>query len=428
MFAFLLDDYVVIDMACGFGWCGSPAWYFLPGALINGLYEAAIPAIDDLKGSREPFAGNMWCDDHTCIELDTGIRCYEANLSLRRAMTTVLGPTAINERKFTGWFEHGKALGLIWDTSRGTVSIPPDKIEKACGRVRDALHSATVSKTSLERLLGSLRHFATCCPSARAFFQRLQTLATSTRRHHHRPLSASALEDLRWFRAILSKDERFNGIPVSTFGRISSPSVHVHMDASNDGLCALDPALRQFIRLQFTSETKASIAADSTVNSINVRELLSGVLAALLWGPVWSRSATRHPVHICFWIDNVSAVAWTQRRASQQPLAQLYNRLLSLAEFQYDIICSAEHVPGVRNIMADAGSRAWTSDHKLFPVWTNLSCGWTQVPVVPPYDDLSTLWALCSEDTPSQNLPPPSIARTGCSGASSHSTCGGRHD
>ncbi|KAF1782914.1 hypothetical protein GQ600_7533 [Phytophthora cactorum] len=39
MFAFIVDDYLAIDLACGFGWCGSPAMYFLPGALTNGQNE-----------------------------------------------------------------------------------------------------------------------------------------------------------------------------------------------------------------------------------------------------------------------------------------------------------------------------------------------------------------------------------------------------
>ncbi|POM62432.1 hypothetical protein PHPALM_28413 [Phytophthora palmivora] len=35
MFAFRFEGFVVIDLACGFGWCGSPAFYSLAGSLIN---------------------------------------------------------------------------------------------------------------------------------------------------------------------------------------------------------------------------------------------------------------------------------------------------------------------------------------------------------------------------------------------------------
>jgi hypothetical protein len=83
MFAFVIGGFLVIDLACGFGWCGSPAWYYLPGVLINGLYEQSYP-MDRRNGlheqscmvvSRQRRCGSFWCDDHTCIEIDEGLRC-----------------------------------------------------------------------------------------------------------------------------------------------------------------------------------------------------------------------------------------------------------------------------------------------------------------------------------------------------------------
>ncbi|KAE9324848.1 hypothetical protein PF008_g17015 [Phytophthora fragariae] len=109
MFAFIVDDILVIDLACGFGWCGSPAWYFLPGALINGLYENAV--LTPPVSLQPPLSGLFWCDDHTCIEVDRGMRCVIANLALRRAINTVLGPSAINKRKFTNWSNNRACTG-----------------------------------------------------------------------------------------------------------------------------------------------------------------------------------------------------------------------------------------------------------------------------------------------------------------------------
>ncbi|KAE9046841.1 hypothetical protein PR003_g2907 [Phytophthora rubi] len=65
---------------------------------------------------------------------------------------------------------------------------------------------------------------------------------------------------------------------------------------------------------------------DPAVNSINVRQLKAAVLAVLHWGPVSSQ------IH---------------------PLTQLYNRLLSLAEFQYSLLCTAKHIAGELNVMTD---------------------------------------------------------------------------
>ncbi|ETM35788.1 hypothetical protein L914_17368 [Phytophthora nicotianae] len=234
--------------ACGFGWCGSLAWYFLPGTLINGLYEQTpcwTPA------NLRTLKGLFWCDDHTCIEPEDELRCFRANLVLRRSMTTVLGPSAINKRTFTEWSECGKALGLICDTRNGTVTIPKEKIMKAELRVSTMLSCGTATKTQLLQLLGSLRHVTTCCPPARAFYQRLQSAATTTPRYKRLRLSEEAVEDLKWFRYILQHHERFNGIPVAQFANESIPMVHAHMDASDDGLCVLEPMLRQYSGFNF---------------------------------------------------------------------------------------------------------------------------------------------------------------------------------
>jgi len=71
------------------------------------------------------------------------------------------------------------------------------------------------------------------------------------------------------------------------------------------------------------------------------------VLAALHWGPYWSSSdsITRTQVH--FHIDNTSAVTCANRRTRRNPAAQLYNRLLSLAEFQYKLVFTASQIYGV---------------------------------------------------------------------------------
>ncbi|KAJ8575868.1 hypothetical protein ON010_g3346 [Phytophthora cinnamomi] len=49
------------------------------------------------------------------------------------SMVTVLGPDACNEKKFTSWFEKGRALGLDWDLSAQLVSMPSDKVLQALG-------------------------------------------------------------------------------------------------------------------------------------------------------------------------------------------------------------------------------------------------------------------------------------------------------
>ncbi|KAE9088509.1 hypothetical protein PF010_g19354 [Phytophthora fragariae] len=223
---------------------------------------------------------------------------------------------------------------------------------------------------------------------------------------------------LLWqYAGIMHARDDLNRIPVSHFAASMVPTVNVFMGASNHGLCVLEPYLQQFIRVRFTMKDKEHFVSDPALNSINARELQTAVLAALHWGPAWSRASIDKPVCVRFWIDNASTVAWTQRRSSRAPLAQRSNRLLSLAEFEYYMVCSAEHIPGVDNVMADTGSRAWSPNHPLFHTWTNLSRGWAQIHVAEPFDNLSKLWAQCSPTTPLQILPRPNMDHTVSNGA-----------
>ncbi|GMF51674.1 unnamed protein product [Phytophthora fragariaefolia] len=157
-------------------------------------------------------------------------------------------------------------------------------------------------------------------------------------------------------------------------------SVHIYMDASNSGLAVLNPATRQYIQVQFDAEEQRLIQRASGCSGFNsnVREQLCVALAAWSFGPAWP---TQHTVLIKAWSDNTSAVSWTNRLASNNPLAQDLNRAIGLAGavFGFRILCG--HLPGSSNTMADAGSRAWTPPY--VKLWTNLSSAWQQIPVPP---------------------------------------------
>lgn len=67
--------------------------------------------------------GNVWCDDHTCVEFDITTRCFDDILSLRKVMATIPGPPAINEQnKKNSTMEHRRQVAgslvehLNWDS------------------------------------------------------------------------------------------------------------------------------------------------------------------------------------------------------------------------------------------------------------------------------------------------------------------------
>lgn len=244
----------VIDLAAPFGWTGSPAFYAVSGRPISFLVGRESPAsMCPSCVDTDAFFAFEWVDDHVMIEADLPDRCRTAEDALRLAMLAVLGPTSINEDKFTSWSTTATALELEWDTAEATVSIPIDKITKALNRVRTTLAKARVSKHELECLLGNLRHVASCLHAARPFYQRLHACSQSIPRYGAVAVTEWARDDLQRFAAILQHGT-LCGVPTRLFGELPQPDVHYYMDASNFGAGVLDPAHRLFFIITFDDE------------------------------------------------------------------------------------------------------------------------------------------------------------------------------
>ena len=279
---------LVIDLACPFGWTDSPGHYWVAGEGINHLHVSGrlLWPLQPV-GGRDQFDGKAWCDDHNCIEPDVGSRLAEAEISLRTAMIQVLGPDACNDDKFTSWFRRGTSLGLVWDLEQQLLSLPDDKIAKATGRVRAMFAVAWTTRSQLNQLLGSLRHVATCVRAATPFFQRLAALSRRSGRHARVAITASARDDLRWFLLIL-QHAGLNQVSFTRFTNSTAPSVAIFMDASDLGLCALNPARKEYLQVRFDAAELRQIATfkagASSEFGINPRELMSAVFASLVWG------------------------------------------------------------------------------------------------------------------------------------------------
>jgi hypothetical protein len=179
-------------------------------------------------------------------------------VTLRLSMLAILGPKSINEKKFTDWTTSARALGLDWDTERRTVSMPPDKITKALGRVQELLRAHRASRTGLSCLLGLRRHVCSCIRSARPFFRRLAALHRRAPLWGTLQLSQGGVLDLLWFEHIL-RYGRLEGIPLRFFEALPEPVVHFYIDASNQGLSALHLARKTFLRVRFDREERALI-------------------------------------------------------------------------------------------------------------------------------------------------------------------------
>lgn len=373
---------LVIYLACPFGWTESPACYWVAGGAIKHIYNHSVPY---WSGQHRAFDGQAWCDDHISVEQDVGTRLAEANIALRSAMVAVLVPNACNDDKFTSWFTRGKALGLLWDTSTRTVSMPSEKMLKAHLRITRVLEAHSTTRGCLERLLGSLRHVITCVRAAAPFFQRVADLTRSAPRFGRVAVSDECRDDLHWSLTVL-KMARLHSIPLERLLRFRSLRLLSLWMSVTTGLCVLVPAFHEFIQLEFLVEGKHQLRqaqrGDDHRFGINCRELMSAVFAAIVWGDRWRPDSSCMQHHVLFRIDNTTAIAWTNRSAPRNPFGQLLLRLLALKEVEFEFYSSAIHIAGETNTLADSGSRIWQSSAHAV-TFTNLTRDWSQVAVPP---------------------------------------------
>ncbi|KAE9128192.1 hypothetical protein PF010_g4606 [Phytophthora fragariae] len=171
-----------------------------------------------------------------------------------------MGPAAVKKDNFTQWSTLQKMLGLVFDTSASTVAMPAPKIAKVQGLVAHTFHAAWISRGQLRSLLGSPRHVATCGRLAQAFLQCLRAGENALHRLARVTIMAPMWDDLVWWWHILSNPS-LNGVPLEYFAAFSEPDLTVTTDASDEGLCAIVPVLRQALTYQFSPSEHTDIAA-----------------------------------------------------------------------------------------------------------------------------------------------------------------------
>ncbi|KAF1794046.1 Integrase-like, catalytic domain [Phytophthora cactorum] len=142
-----------------------------------------------------------------------------------------------------------------------------------------------------------------------------------------------------------------------------------------------DPARKLFMIIIFDEdERKLMTVKDATTTfDINGREQLCIAIAAMVFSPTWARLLSPRWPHTRCWTDNHTAMARTNSLGSNSRFAQQLTRCIDLAEARYRFRISAAHLPGIYNVLADAGSRQ--NDISYRKVFTNGVSGWTQVPV-----------------------------------------------
>ena len=237
-------------------------------------------------------------------------------------------------------------LGILVDTVKFQLRLPPEKIDRLRALVQSWHRKQSCTRKELESFVGHLAHAATVIRPGRIFLRQLFSLMSRVSKpHHFIRLNASVRADLQWWSHFL---QLWNG---SSFFPHPMPSTHVYSDASGLYGCG---AFECWFKVQWPSQwTDVAIAQ---------KELVPVVIAAAVWGCQWRGS------HVCFHSDNVAVVSVVNKRSAKDEVLNHLLRTLFFYGAFYQFHFSAEHVPGVLNTAADALSRNnVTIFSRLFP-------------------------------------------------------------
>ena len=231
-------------------------------------------------------------------------------------------------------------LGLHFNLEQALIS-PPDSFLPTLTEVLSRLSPSTVmSARKVSSIISRMSHFAPFITNGRLHLRFLQLWFKEQWTQHHQSwdtpihLDSNFLSYLRWF----LHPSVMTGVPL----RLPDPSLFFFTDASLKGWGA-----------SWKNQQISGIwSQPESQRLINWLELEAIRLALLQWGPQWKNQTVR------VYCDNSTAVAYIRKQGGTHSQA-LFHKTLELFKIldQFVITLIPTHLPGARNVTADALSR-----------------------------------------------------------------------
>jgi hypothetical protein len=247
-------------------------------------------------------------------------------------------------------------LGIELSTKDMLARLPLNKLERIRSYVAEFISRKKCRKRQLLSLLGHLQFACRVITPGRAFTARILQAAHSVRELcHFVTLSREVKLDLHMWHELLA---RWNGVSlfldIATTGAFD---LELFTDASNLGYGG-------YFKGKWFSSTWPEALGDilDSKFSIAFKELYPIVVAALLYGPSWGQK------RILFRCDNIATVWAINKGRSHSPAMMQLMRRLVLVAAEWNFAFASEHIPGVKNDIADALSRLqYPRFHQLAP-------------------------------------------------------------
>lgn len=285
-----------------------------------------------------------YLDDFLLVGPPISKQCGQALAKMLKVCSQLGFPIALE--KLEGPTAILTFLGILIDTTKMELRLPPDKLESLLQLLQQWQHTnRKISKRQLLSLIGKLSFAAKVVPAGRIFLRRLIDLSAKVKKLHHRvTLTVAARQDIKWWQDFLPG---WNGVSLMLQPNWeSSHDLQLYTDASGTlGFGA-------YFRGAWFSGTWSG---EQLKHSIQWKEMFAIVAAAATWGPHWQRKK------ILFHCDNQAVVqVWQAKKPKDKSLASLCRKLFFLAA-QNNYTITLKHTPGSSNELADALSRQQVS-------------------------------------------------------------------
>ena len=229
-------------------------------------------------------------------------------------------------------------LGIEMDMLAMELCLPQDKLNRLRTLLQGWWPRKACQIKDLQCLVGHLCHACRVVRLGRRFLRGMFLLLSGNRKgHHYIRLNRQFKADLEWWNVFLSQ---WNGTSMLFKVNMREPQVHVFSDASGSWGCGAywEGEWFQVTWSNHLELEQAPIAA---------KEMALILVAAAVWGRRW-RGLT-----VCCHCDNEAVVASIQGNYCRQfKMAHMLCCLFFL-EAKFGFICSAIHIPGVNNGIAD---------------------------------------------------------------------------
>ena len=231
-------------------------------------------------------------------------------------------------------------LGIHIDTVHSQISIPLSKISLYKLHVQELLTRDCCTFRELKSIIGKLQFVSLIIPSGRCFLRRLHDATIGHKSPHAKiKLSNFIVLDLTTWLLFLN---HYNGKQIiSIRSQISANDAHIYTDSSLIGYGATYKG--HYLYGTFPESWKSY--------DIQVLELYPIYLIITLFAKDFKDSS------ITLHSDNLAVVHSINNQTSKNANLMTILRKLVLILLQFNILCNAVHISGIKNNISDALSR-----------------------------------------------------------------------